>query len=445
MTGDDKTSGLNRRRFVTGLATAGAAGLAGCQGGGSNTSETDTTSGGKGTTKSTTTAGSSQNPVTLTVSSWSSYEDSSDEFKSLVTNYDKNHKNVKTEYSGIVSKYKQKLKTQLGAGDAPDLFWLDSSYFSSFADSGVLLDLQPIVDSGYTNDIFDPLMNVFKHEGTQYGIPKDFNTLQLYYNTEMFDKAGLSAAPKSWKELRSSLETINKKLGDDVAPMAVFANARVWWALAYQNGGQILSDDKSEVVLASDANVEALKFLVDLAKDGLAQRPDETGTDWHGQTLGKKKAAVTTMGAWGLGYLGDSFPKVDKKVKIANLPTPSSGEKQTIAYVVSYSAYAKTKSPSAARGLLKHLTSPEAHKAYASGGGVLTPRKSQQDWEYYDKHPRLKTFLTAGEWSNPWNFGPHSAEIINRVNPELEGAMLGKKSPRDALEIAQQKINAEVF
>ncbi|SIR66049.1 carbohydrate ABC transporter substrate-binding protein, CUT1 family [Haladaptatus litoreus] len=432
MTRKFQMDGIDRRKFVTTLATAGTLGIAGCSSGGSDGQG----SGGGG--------GSASNPTSLTVTGWSSYEDASGEFKQLVNEYDQNHDDVKTEYSGIVSKYEQKLKTEVGSGNAPDVFWLDSSYFASFADSDVLLNLQSLVDSGYTDDIFDPLMEVFNYEGTQYGIPKDFNTLQMFYNKDHFEQAGISEPPKTWSEFRTALEKIKQNV-DGVAPLAVFANARLWWAMVFQNGGRILSKDGSEAVLASDANVEALQFLVDLSKDGLAKRPDQTGTDWHGPTIGEEKAAVTTMGAWGLGYLGDNHPEVDKKIDIAHLPIPEGGQKSTTAYVVSYSAYANTKNPDATKDLLKHLTSAEAHEMYASGGGVLTPRKSQQDSDYYNSHPRLQTFLKAGEWSKPWSYGPKTAEIINRVNPELEGAMLGKKSPRKALETAQQKINSEVM
>lgn len=422
-------NGIGRRRFVQGLGGAGIAGIAGCLGG-------DGASG-------------ANLQGDIRVAGWSATDDGmGKKIQSLLDSYEQDHSGVTAEYTSVQSKYKQKLKTQLGAGEAPDVFWLDSSYSPAFGGSSATLDLTSLVEEeGYMDDMFDVLVDAFNIDGKQYGVPKDFNTLGMYFHEGLFEEAGVSETPTTWSDLQSTLQAIKDQTDVD-APMTIMPNGRIWWAMVYQNGGRILSEDGSECVCASDANVEALQFLVDLADDDLALRPNQIGTSWPGQTLEVGKTAVTSMGAWGISYLEQNAPEVDEKVDVAHLPHPESGEKATTAYVVSYSGASSTDSEQATKGIIKLLTKPESALEFATntgGGGVLSPYQSHQDTEFYQNHERRKTMLEAAEWAHVWQYGPNSEGVFNRLNPELEGALLGNKSPRDALETAQQKINSEIL
>lgn len=437
MSGDTTPGdGLTRRRFAQMFGVGSAAALAGCSAG--NTKD--------GTTTETTTTTTAVGPAkTIELSGWAANNQEAELLQQLVTDFDESHESIKVKYHAIQSKYKQKLKTQLGAGNAPDAFYVDAKFFGSFADAGVLLDLDSITKrEGYdADDFFDPLIEAFNYNGTQYGYPKDFSTLGLFHNTAMFEKAGVSP-PKTWSELRSALQAVKKNV-DVQAPMVEYPNARMWKGLIYQNGGKIVNDDASKAVFASDAGVEALQYLVDLRKDGLLAVPSELGAGWHGAALGSKQVAAAVLGPWGLPFLKDKHPKVDKNIDIAHIPTPKGGKKATPAYTVAYSASAKTKAPDATRELIASLTSKEGMKQWAQAGLALTARKSLVDMEYYNNHPRRQTLLKAGEWSHVVNYGPKTAEILNILHPQLEAAMLMKKSPKKALEEAQTKINSKVF
>lgn len=437
---------LTRRRFVCGLGAAGAAaGLAGCTGDGGNGQSTTVGDGTTAGTDSATETTATEAAAQLKLSSWAANNQESKLLKQLLGEFESNHPNISVDYLAVQSKYKQKIKTQLGAGNAPDAFYVDAKYFGSFASQDVLLDLSPVENSESFDgdDFFESLLDAFRYEGTLYGIPKGFSTLGLFYNTAMFEQAGVSA-PETWSDLRSGLTKI-KEQTDVEYPMIVMPNARSWYAFLFQNGGQILSDDGSEAVFASDAGVEALQFVADLRADGLAATKSQLGTGWPGAALGAKEVAAGIAGPWVLPFLSDKHPDVDENVDVAHLPIPEGGEKATAAYTVAYCASAATESPDATRTLVDGLTSADRMASWASKGVELSARKSHADLDFYANNPRYKTMLDAGEWSHVVGYGPQSEAIINRLNPELEGALLGEKSPRDALETAQQKINADVL
>ncbi|WP_158250850.1 ABC transporter substrate-binding protein [Haloferax marisrubri] len=422
-----------------------AALLSGCLGG--NGDEQSSGSGDQ-SGETATDADATETPIpqtSLSLAGWAADDTESELLKQRISDFESTHDNIDVSYSAVQAKYKQKLKTQLGAGNAPDVFYVDANYFGSFAANDVLLSLDELeADQELdTDDFFEPLIDAFRHDGSLYGVPKDFSTLGLFYNTELFDQAGVEA-PETWSELKQALAAVAEKT-DVKAPMMEYGNARMWKALLYQNGGQMLSDDESEAVFASDEGVEALEYMLELRDEGLLATPDELGAGWHGAGLGTEEIAAAIIGPWTFPFLAENHPEVDEKIDVAHLPIPEGGQKATSAYTVSYSVAYNTDSPAASRELIKGLTSSEGMQKWAEQGLALSARKSHQSLQFYEDHPRYKTLLEAGEWSVPVAYGPNSEALLNRLHPELEGAMLGQQSAEAALTKAQEKINTEVF
>jgi multiple sugar transport system substrate-binding protein len=435
---------LSRRRLLKAAGAAGATGiLAGCLSSGGTGGQ-----GGSGSQNGSTGGNGNKQPVKLSLSGWASSGTESKLLKELLRGFESSHKNIKVDYSPVQGKYKQKIKTQLGAGNAPDAFYVDSSYFASFAKSGALLNLTPYIeqsDNYSTEGFYDSLLEAFRWNGKLYGIPKDFSTLGYFYNTAMYEKAGLSKAPETWNELRSQLETLaNSDVGAE-APMLESGTPRLFWPFLYQNGGQVLTDDGSKCVVGSKECIEALEFIVQLHKDGLIAIPTELSSSWQGMGLGKQEVAAGVTGPWALPYLDSKFPQVFSDIDVAHLPIPKNGQKATMAYTVSYSAAEGTKTPNATWKLIEYLTSKKGMRKWAKSGLALTSRKTLADMKYYQKHPHRQTLIEAGKWAHVWGFGPNSEQIINMIKPQLQGAMLGEVSPSKALTTAQQQINAQVL
>lgn len=61
---------------------------------------------------------------------------------------------------------------------------------------------------GYESSLLQP----FIYKGKVYGLPKDYNTLVLFYNKEMFKQAGLTQPPKTWQDLKEyAKKTYNRQ------------------------------------------------------------------------------------------------------------------------------------------------------------------------------------------------------------------------------------------
>jgi multiple sugar transport system substrate-binding protein len=186
------------------------------------------------------------------------------------------------------------LKTQIAAGNAPDLIGpVGVEGLNLFRDQ--LLDLQPLIDkTGYSVDGVDPkLVDFFKlgEGGATIGVPFATYPSFLYYNKDIFDEAGLPYPPtkvgdkyqgKDWdmaavRDLGMKL-TVDKNGNDATSPDFDATNVVQW-------GFDMQYADNSP--LAETSLFGASSFLADDGKS--AQIPDQvrTGEKWYNDGVWK--------------------------------------------------------------------------------------------------------------------------------------------------------------
>jgi carbohydrate ABC transporter substrate-binding protein, CUT1 family (TC 3.A.1.1.-) len=224
----------------------------------------------------------------------------------------------------------KKLQTELASNTAPDIFYLDSMPAPQLMSSGVLEPLDDYIKK-YNVDVndFEPaLLSAFQWEGKTYGLPKDFNTLALFYNKDMFKAAGINEPPKTWEELRNVAKKLTK---DGVKGLVLSADLARFDAFINQNGGSVYQDGK--VTLNLPQNAQALDFYVGLiTKDKVADTPQNMGEGWNGDAFAAKKAAMAIEGGWMIPFLKEKAP--DLNYGIAELPAGK--QKSTMAFTVAY-------------------------------------------------------------------------------------------------------------
>lgn len=128
--------------------------------------------------------------------------------------YMERNPNVKiiAEYQGFDG-YHDKLITQIYSGTEPDLYQLDNNvYFADLAKAGMLTDLTPYIENG-TIDLSDypaDALSWAAYNGIQYGVPTGLNGPVLYYNKDIFDRAGVEYPNNDWTW--EDLEEAGKKI-----------------------------------------------------------------------------------------------------------------------------------------------------------------------------------------------------------------------------------------
>src|SRR5215217_1704050 len=338
----------------------------------------------------------------------------------------------------VTQQYAEKLQTDLAAGTAADVFYVDSLLAPDLMKRGLLVALDPLIerDKVDIDDFYPPLLGAFRWNGKTYGLPKDWSSLALVWNLERAREVGIDRPPATWDELRTaaaSLTRANQVFGAVTPPELPRLGAFI-----YQAGGRLVSDDRTTMALNSPEGLQALELYYGLYRDGHATTPADTGTQWPGDTFAKGRAALVFEGNWIFPFLKKDAPSLG--FGIAELPAGPKG-KGTFAFTVSYSINARTQHAEAAWTLVRYLTGRDGMRKWTSLGLAMPARKSlETEWgtQFKEREP----FLKAASYAQPWQLGPGGQEINDKVaTPALQAVFAGTMSPREALAEIERRGN----
>lgn len=96
--------------------------------------------------------------------------------------------------------YLEKLRVLMAGGTPPDVFAMDAPLYLDWQSRGVLLNLQPYLDKDNTilDAVYPITLEAYKTADGLYGLPRDFQTIVLYFNKDMFDAAGVADPTDAW-------------------------------------------------------------------------------------------------------------------------------------------------------------------------------------------------------------------------------------------------------
>lgn len=335
---------------------------------------------------------------------------------------------IKVSNEAVPSDYPTKLTTDLAAGTAADVFYCDALLAPDFMVRDLLLPLDDyIAQSGGADDFYPNLLAAFQYGGKTFGLPKDWSSMAMWYSTDNFTKAGITAPPANWDELTTVLQTLTDSTG---MPGAVIApDPASEFIFEYQAGGSIVSPDFSKVEIGGQPTLDALNYYYGMYKNGLATTPADVGANDQATGLAQGSASVAFSGNWNYGGFAQNYP--DFKFGVAPMPAGPTGIKATSAFTVSYSMYAGTKVADAAWKLLNYLAGPEGMLSTTTGVGVMPSRKSLTD-KWLAQFPDRKVFTDAAEYARPWQFGPGGQLLNGDATGILQALFAGSVSVEEA-------------
>ena len=375
--------------------------------------------------------------VTLRLMGWASSPEEDRLLNDVLAEFMTQHPNIQVKFEPV-PEYATKLQTDLAAGTAADVFYVDSLLAPDLMKRELLMELDPLIERDKVDvaDFYAPLLGAFQWQGKTYGLPKDWSSLALVWNVERAREAGIDRPPATWDEFRSAAAALTR--GTQMFGAVTPPELPRLGAFIYQAGGRLVSDDRSRMALNSPEGLQALELYYGLYRDGHATTPADTGTQWPGDTFAKGRAALVFEGNWIFPFLKKDAPNLG--FGIAELPAGPKG-KGTFAFTVSYSVNARSQHPEAAWTLVRYLTGPDGMRKWTSLGLAMPSRKSlEADWaaRFKEREP----FLRAAGNAHPWQLGPGGQEINDKVaTPALQAVFAGTLSPRAALAEIERRGN----
>jgi len=355
------------------------------------------------------------------LSGWTSSDAEKTRFEQMLADFETAHPEIKLNYEIIPSDYATKIQTDIAAGSVADVFYVDSLLAPDFMVNSQLLELDPFMatDGVVATDFYPGLIGAFQLGGKTYGLPKDWSGLSMVYNSQALTDAGVTAAPTNWDELRAAGQALTDATGEP--RICIPPDTARQFAFHYAAGGKVISDDGTQIVIDSPEGNEAMEFYYGLYRDGLATTPADSGAGWPGDALAKGFSDIVFEGNWVVPFMKDSAP--DVPVAFAEMPEGPAG-KATLAFTVSFSAFAGTKEPDGAWTVINYLTGPEGMKAWTDLGLAMPTRIALAEG-WLQTFPELEPFVRAGDYAHGWQLGPGGQAFYNDSTAELQALFAG--------------------
>ncbi len=198
------------------------------------------------------------------------------EVEAIVADFHKANPNIRVEpvWGGNYWQNMQKTVAALQAGTPPDVAVHLAIDVVTLRDLDAVVPLDEFVQreggEKFLGDFFPGFVSDLKADGKVWAIPFQRSTPILYFNKDLFRKAGLdpNKPPTTWDEL---LAAARKATVRDASGQATQWGLTIpddpWLLMSFvlQNGGRTHSADFKKVYIAEKASVEALQFWADLA------------------------------------------------------------------------------------------------------------------------------------------------------------------------------------
>jgi multiple sugar transport system substrate-binding protein len=348
-----------------------------------------------------------------------------------------------------------RIQADVVAGQAPDVaqvIFADLDY--AIANFGVRA-LEEMVPSAELKAHFDGFfpngLELGRLNGKTYALAYVFSTPVLFYNVDLFKKAGLNpdAPPKTWEEVRAAAIAINKATDKPGLITGIFGPSAYDWlfqGVLLSNGGRAVSADRKKLMFGEPEAVEAVAMLRSIAEAGAMPNIPVNN-------------AIETMGSGNAGmYLQTSAVQnallrgAKDKFELRGAAMPSFGAKPARPTNSGSALVIMTRDPvkqRAAWELMKHMTSDYAYTVITSKIGYLPLRPSAIEGEEFlapwirDNpvvQPNLAQLKVVSQWVP--HAGPNYKQILATMMNAAEEATFGKGDVAATMQAAQQRAQA---
>ena len=218
----------------------------------------------------------------------------------------------------------QKMFTAIAAGDGPDVAFIEFDSIQSFAITGALVDVVPLLGEGATADFLPSFTDqvALGGPGTMYNVPLGGGPMALFYRADLFEENDI-AVPTTWDEFRSAAEQVRAVAPDaHIVNFDGGGNANWFAGMASQNGAQwfTLEGDSWSVTLDGPETLEVADVWQGLLDDDLAGDLPTFSPEWAA-ALANGEIWTWPSAVWGAGVIKGTAPDTAGGWAVAELPT----------------------------------------------------------------------------------------------------------------------------
>ena len=288
--------------------------------------------------------------------------------------------------------------------------------------NGILLDITDQVNSSEVLEMDkfpEDLKEMYQYDGKTYALPKDMDTVAIWYNKTMFDEAGIPYPDGSWTwdDFYEIAKQLTKDDGSQYGFAANPSNEQdTWMNIIYTMGGCVLNEE-GKSGFDDPKTIEAMEFVDKLIKEVMppASTMSETGTD---VLFNSGKVAMISQGSWMVAPFKENEYIVEH-ADVARLPKDSeTGRSISIYNGLGWAASAETDNPTAAYKLIEWFATKEMQQKQAELGVTMAAYEGVSEaWVNSTTEFNLQPYLDAMEDTV---FRPATKSTLAWWNPMVE-------------------------
>jgi multiple sugar transport system substrate-binding protein len=330
-----------------------------------------------------------------------------------------------------------KIRTVVKQGKAPDVAIMHLDQVAGMAKNGVVYKIDDLTaDLELKEEDFIPqVWQAGVYEGSRYAVPLDVHPVALYYNVDLLKEAGYDAPPATYDEFVEMSKALTKGDQYGFAMPVLWPSQLIYFSSLYQHGGESVSSDGLQPLYNSDAGVEALQKLTDLVHKHKVS-PKDIQQDGEVTLFRQGKVAFHINGIWMINGF-----KEQEGLNFGTAPIPVFGDKKATwagshNFVLPKQKEENAEEQKAAMTFVQYVTNNSLEWAKA---GQIPAKLSVLNSEEFKA---LEHQSNAAKQVEYLVFPPTAPTYVDAWVPAEEAvnlAILGQKSPKEALDAAADK------
>ncbi|MBL1210106.1 ABC transporter substrate-binding protein [Geminocystis sp. GBBB08] len=370
-------------------------------------------------------------------------------FNELLAKFNEENPKIKVEalYIGQPDEQLPKIIAAVAGNQVPDALLYVPQLTGKLVELQAIKPLQDWWNNSEIKAEIDPAMlSTMELDNNIFSVPFATNNAAMFYRPSLFEKSGIKDTPKTWDEFKEVAKklTIDKNNDGKIDQNGILLSSGkgeftvfIWLHLIFSANGEIMQNNQPNLV--NEGTEKALQLGLELLKDNSAilSAPDR-GYELDNFINGKVAMQIT--GPWTLAQLKQSG--IDYNV----FPIPIINK--SAAVLGGENLFIFKTNPQREKATLKFLEfilSKEFQTEWALKTGYLPINiKAQQSTEYQafiKENPMIQVFLDQMKVAKSRPIVADYPAISENLGRAIESSLLRQKTPKQALEESQKRLN----
>lgn len=367
-----------------------------------------------------------------------------DFFNGLIAQYQEENPGVTVKWVDLpYESIQEKLVTSAAGGSSPDVVNLNTQMALTLAGKGALVDLNAEATEEQRSIYIPSLYESTQLGESAYAFPWYASPNIMFYNTELFEQAGITEIPTTYEEANQLAKQMKDATG------AYLYNPPELFNMLFEEGIPILNEDNTAAAFNTQQTADLLAAFQEYTKEGVLANNNWGKWDEELKLFETGKLAIISSSGSSLSRIKDEAPDVYEKIAIASPLTGS--EKLSRNALMNIVVPQASKNHEEAVKFAAWITNDANQLAFCKEVAIFPSTTAAaadsyftSDTETLEGQARAMS-AQLSDTSKDYSLGVEGqSDIQANVNKAYEAAIIGGNDIQGALDNAEQLVNSEL-